>query len=755
MATLLKAQTSNAAKADKKRKRTADAMDVDNDASLQIQPKRKKNKQRVMLLSSRGVTHRMRHLMNDLETLLPHVKKDAKLDSKNQLHLLPELADLNNCNNTLYFEARRHEDLYLWAAKTPNGPSIKMHVQNIHTMDELKMTGNCLKGSRGLLSFDKAFDDSEWGRLTKEVFTHIFGVPATARKAKPFIDHILTFSILDSKIWFRNFQIVEKDPLKPNGPPETSLVEIGPRFVLTPIRIFEGAFSGTTVYSNPEFISPAAYLDMYGDPDASTAYSLSGVVRVSVSSPYSLFERRRTAKLLLQSLSLTFEGQSEIYTHDTDYSALRLCAITRELAPSHPMEFTNEGHEEDSDPCQWDIVFNLPIPGWLPSSATLGMEDIGIRYGLYATAKFINLDSEQSASSWSFATFCTPFRSRIRSIDSRKQITVRRYVLPPHVNRPTTGVVNYLVNSHSPSEKTDGSKKRIPADVLSKIQVLASVPEDVDVEAKSVPITVRLRTKDLAVAECNRLQVTEVGINIVQQERWSGIYDVGLYLGREHSESVCRTFTLLPSKDAGKYQLSEDNYAFATDAEQGDNPTWYTMEAHIPFVHTSPADLDLDIEDWAGPAIIRPSSSSPLFSVSHTLAISLTFSYDVPDSDERARERLNFNIPLSFGRYLPSTPSVGSSPSILRPSDEAQPANHGNSTESSHPAFESPFSNLPPYSQLYDDNGDRKIDLSIPLPLYTPREETSKDENHGNMEYSSPTCPEEKNTTCLLVDTIP
>ena len=47
------------------------------------------------------------------------------------------------------------------------------------------------------------------------------------------------------------FQIVEKDPIQPNGPPQTSLVEIGPRFVLTPIRIFEGAFSGTTVYSNP------------------------------------------------------------------------------------------------------------------------------------------------------------------------------------------------------------------------------------------------------------------------------------------------------------------------------------------------------------------------------------------------------------------------------------------------------------------------------------------------------------------------
>lgn len=49
----------------------------------------------------------------------------------------------------------------------------------------------------------------------------------------------------------RLFQIVEKDPVQPNGPPATSLVEIGPRFVLTPIRIFEGAFGGATVFSNP------------------------------------------------------------------------------------------------------------------------------------------------------------------------------------------------------------------------------------------------------------------------------------------------------------------------------------------------------------------------------------------------------------------------------------------------------------------------------------------------------------------------
>jgi len=248
-------------KAGNKSKRKRDNLEDDTgvgSSKAAEEPPKKRNKQRVLLLSSRGVTSRMRHFMSDLEALLPHAKKESKLDSKNHLQLLPELADLNNCNNALYFEARRHEDLYMWASKTPNGPSIKLHVQNIHTMDELKMTGNCLKGSRGLLSFDAAFEETEWGKLTKEVLTHIFGVPPGARRAKPFIDHVLTFSMLDNKIWFRNFQIMEKDPLQPNGPSTMSLVEIGPRFVLTPIRIFEGAFHGATLFSNPEFVSPAA-----------------------------------------------------------------------------------------------------------------------------------------------------------------------------------------------------------------------------------------------------------------------------------------------------------------------------------------------------------------------------------------------------------------------------------------------------------------------------------------------------------------
>ena len=63
-------------------------------------------------------------------------------------------------------------------------------------------------------------------------------------------------------------QIFEKDPQQPNAPPSTSLVEIGPRFVLTPIRIFEGAFGGVTVYSNPgSFFYPGIKMPI---PDRNT-----------------------------------------------------------------------------------------------------------------------------------------------------------------------------------------------------------------------------------------------------------------------------------------------------------------------------------------------------------------------------------------------------------------------------------------------------------------------------------------------------
>ncbi|KAJ5591090.1 Ribosome biogenesis protein BRX1 [Penicillium hetheringtonii] len=228
-------------------------------------------KTRVLILTSRGVTHRHRHLMADLCALLPHTHKETKLDTKKKTAgynlLLNSLADLHSCNMIFFLEARKNgQDLYLWLARPPNGPTIKFHLNNLHTMGELGagFAGNCLKGGRGLVVFDKSFDEQgpDMGA----------GAPRGVKGMKPFVDRIIGIFGVDGKIWIRVYEIresesggVKKDgeaTVKPvpkgkdAGLPEVSLVEIGPRFVLTPIVILEGSFGGPVIYENKEYVSP-------------------------------------------------------------------------------------------------------------------------------------------------------------------------------------------------------------------------------------------------------------------------------------------------------------------------------------------------------------------------------------------------------------------------------------------------------------------------------------------------------------------
>ena len=82
--------------------------------------------------------------------MLPHGRKDSKFDSKTRLYQLNELASLYNCNNVLFFEARKGQDLYVYASKVPNGPTVKMHLQNceqrtsplLPTMTRPELTGH-------------------------------------------------------------------------------------------------------------------------------------------------------------------------------------------------------------------------------------------------------------------------------------------------------------------------------------------------------------------------------------------------------------------------------------------------------------------------------------------------------------------------------------------------------------------------------------------------------------------------------------
>jgi ribosome biogenesis protein BRX1 len=94
----------------------------------------KKNKQRVLILTSRGVTYRHRHLLNDIVSMMPHGRKESKWESKKKLQELNEIAELLNCNSILFFEARKRQDLYLWLSRAPNGPCVKFHLHNCEAL---------------------------------------------------------------------------------------------------------------------------------------------------------------------------------------------------------------------------------------------------------------------------------------------------------------------------------------------------------------------------------------------------------------------------------------------------------------------------------------------------------------------------------------------------------------------------------------------------------------------------------------------
>jgi ribosome biogenesis protein BRX1 len=149
----------------------------------------------------------------------------------------------------IYLEGRRRI-AYLWIAHFPNGPSIKFLIQNLHSGEEMRLSGNCLRGSRPLLSFDASFKGSKHLEVIQQMLAQTFAIPEAHPKAMPFFDHVFSFSHSFGQVFFRNFEV------KLTAKKEPSLVEIGPRFVLTIVKVLDGLVSGETLYKNGNFVPP-------------------------------------------------------------------------------------------------------------------------------------------------------------------------------------------------------------------------------------------------------------------------------------------------------------------------------------------------------------------------------------------------------------------------------------------------------------------------------------------------------------------
>ena len=110
------------------------------------------------------------------------------------------------------------------------------------------------------MSFDRSFKQPHL-KLVKSLIIDSVGTPLYHPKSKPFIDHTLCFYYHDNKIWVRHYQIIDNSEMKFHNvtidSKKLSLMEIGPRFSMQPIKIFDSFMGGESIWTNKHYITPA------------------------------------------------------------------------------------------------------------------------------------------------------------------------------------------------------------------------------------------------------------------------------------------------------------------------------------------------------------------------------------------------------------------------------------------------------------------------------------------------------------------
>lgn len=148
----------------------------------------------------------------------------------------------------MYFEVKRKVRYSLWVGKYPEGPSIKLDLENIVSLKDIRFQGNSVKGARHILSFDGGFETGKLA-LLKEVLIGMLNVPKHHPKSTGVVDHVLNFANEKDSISFRNYQIFRETVNKDKD--KLDLFEIGPRFIMNINCILDGVMGGEVLYRAP------------------------------------------------------------------------------------------------------------------------------------------------------------------------------------------------------------------------------------------------------------------------------------------------------------------------------------------------------------------------------------------------------------------------------------------------------------------------------------------------------------------------
>jgi len=211
---------------------------------------------------------------------------------------------------------------------------------------------------------------------------------------------------------------------------------------------------------------------------------------------------------------------------EAGYAAVRLCSISKELVSKTTVELSNEGNEDGEQPCAWHVTFNLPVPGWLPASDQYGdfrQGYSGTQYNLYATVKYANMEETFLSSSW-VSALCTPSSSKTKVIHAEQcGITLNRFAFPLPSSASQIPAF-FSVTPNTEALGTEDNPHPIPVDIVSNIELLASVPEHISLDDKKIPFAISIRASSLSESEAAKLRVEHMSLELQQVDEYTYVF---------------------------------------------------------------------------------------------------------------------------------------------------------------------------------------------------------------------------------------
>jgi hypothetical protein len=92
---------------------------------------------------------------------------------------------------------------------------------------------------------------------------------------------------------------------------------------------------------------------------------------------------------------------------------------------------------------------------------------------------------------------------------------LNRFALPSH--SPTF----YAISPTSGLPRPEDNPHPVPADIISKVELLASVPESISLDQEKFSFTLNIRTSSLPESQATKLRVSQFSLELEQVDQYA------------------------------------------------------------------------------------------------------------------------------------------------------------------------------------------------------------------------------------------